>query len=88
MTFSIETSVSPSLRLITFTPCVARPIARRVDTGDRMTWPCNVMRTMSSASVTAFTPTTLPFRSVVLMLIVPPPFRPWTRYSEMSVRFP
>ena len=70
------------------TPWVFRPMTLMPFAGIRMSMPRFVMIIASSASVTAAAATTGPFRSVVLMVMVPLPPRVWTRYSESSVRLP
>ena len=50
--------------------------------------PLAVMNISSSASSTALRAMTLPFRSVVLMLMTPLPPRRWSLYSSMSVLLP
>ena len=54
----------------------------------RMSMPPLVTSITSSSSFTWTRPTTLPFRSVVLMSMMPLPPRPWLRYSASSVRLP
>ncbi len=44
--------------------------------------------TLVVTSFTCTAPTTRPFRSVVLMSMMPLPPRPWVRYSASSVRLP
>ena len=70
------------------TPCVLRPMSETSATRVRMIMPLLVMIITSSASVTCSMATTLPFRSVVLMSMMPLPPRCVRRYSSMVVRFP
>ena len=67
---------------------MARPISRSEVESVRMTMPLAVMSISSSASVTLLRATTLPLRSVVLMLMTPLPPRRVLRYSSTCVRLP
>ncbi len=70
------------------TPWVLRPMTLIPFAGMRMSMPRLVMSITSSASATWQTETTAPFRSVVLMVMIPLPPRLWIRYSPSSVRLP
>jgi len=73
--FAMATSLSPSSILIRRTPWALRPVSRISLTRVRMRMPFSEMSINSSVSQTAVMPTTLPLRSVVLMLITPLPPR-------------
>ena len=81
-------SWSPASRLMRRTPCVLRPISEMPFTGVRITMPPRVMSITSSSSTTSSAATTLPFRSVVWIEMIPFPPRPVTRYSLIGVRLP
>ena len=53
----------------------------------RTVWPWEVVSITSSVSVTLSAPTTQPTLSVVFMVMMPLPPRPWRRYSSNGVRF-
>src|SRR5262249_55101368 len=81
-------TLSPSSSRTRRTPCVLREMVRMSLQRMRMVTPFSVTIIRSSLSVTTLMPTTLPLRSDALMVMMPPPPRFWSRYSDSAVRFP
>src|SRR3954469_14865079 len=83
------TTFSPSWRRsMSRTPWVLRPMTEISATRVRMIIPLLVMIISSSASVACSIATTLPFRSLVLMSMMPFPPRCVRLYSSSAVRLP
>src|SRR4051812_17516319 len=75
ITGAIACNLSPSSRLISFTPWVFRPASRIPLTAMRTIWPPNVISMISSISFTVRAPTTPPVLSLVFIVMMPLPPR-------------
>ena len=73
---AIPVIASPGAVPISFTPCVERPITETSFMAIRIILPMLVVIISSSESTTLAIPTTAPFFSVTLILIMPLPPRP------------
>src|SRR4029079_16278708 len=80
-----STTLSDSLRPMTRSPMLARPISRTSAVGVRTTMPCSEIMLRSSSPLENFAATTSPFLSRPLTLTTPWPPRPWMGYSFIGL---